>query len=84
MRCFCKTNVRYYLKKITNFHLKPLVLQKQHIKHFSLKLLSTPCEVVQDGIKWDDSDWALNLTDGFMIQFKVCGKSCTVHYQGIW
>ena len=58
-------------KETTNVYLKSLVLQEQHINHFGRKLLSTPCEVVQDNDKGDDSDWALNLTDGFMIQFDI-------------
>ena len=29
------------------------------------------CEVVQDADKRDDSDWTLNLTDVFMIQFDI-------------
>ena len=55
-------------KHTTKVLLKPLVLLEQHINYIDLKLLSTACEVVQDGDKWDDGDCTLNLTDGFMIQ----------------
>ena len=47
----------------TKVRLKPLFLQEQHINHFGLKLLSTVCELVHNGDKCDDSNWALNLTD---------------------
>ena len=54
---------------------------------FALKLLPTACEVVQEVDKWVDSDWELNLNNGFMIQFDtytyICGKNYIVHYQGI-
>ena len=54
-------------KQTKNLHLKPSVLQEQLINHLGLKVLSTPCEVVQDNDKWNDTDWTLNSTDGFMI-----------------
>ena len=64
------SNERLFMwkKQTTNVRLKPLVLQKQQFNHFALKSLSTACEVVQDG------EWALNLTDGFMIQFVIYVK----------
>ena len=31
-------------------------LQKQHVNHFGLQLLSTACVLVQDDDEWDDSD----------------------------
>ena len=67
--------------KTTNVHLKPLVLQEQLINHFGLKVLSTACEVVPHGDKWDNSDWTLNLTDSFMIQFDM-GEE--LHIKGSW
>lgn len=68
-------NVCCYIKKkkkqTTNVHMKPFVLQKQHINRFDLKLLPPACEVLQNVAKGYDSDWALNLNQAFMLQFVV-------------
>ena len=58
-------------KTNTNVHLKPLALQKQLINHFGIKVLSTTCELLQNGEEGDDSEWSLNLTDGFTIQSDI-------------
>ena len=69
----CAVSVRL---AVSNEHLKEKTniiwnLQEQLINYFGLKVVSTACELVQHSDKWDDSNWTLNLTHGFIIQFDI-------------